>query len=314
MEKLSPNTQLVTIDQLLLRDRRNITTIAKAVSLSNPEIALYSVKILDQLSQTQDSLVKLFQTSGIHEVILRGYIDKLKTEQPFFFQEHDPLGQEDPDEQNKQMLDKSVRIAIIKLLLNNIRSPTPNLVHFLCGFNIESSVSKSDLEASQWSALREIVALLELQNTMRQYPQFAESCFQFIYRLSTLRDTSGPTMTFLRSQDFFVKLLKLFPTRILSTQDSFYNHHLNSKAWLLKLISLELHIGNSSSYKHKLFNELFVTDPSLAIESTERSFGFNMEIEREWEQPRMKILELLDSVEFRFVDTTSILSLIQAWG
>src|SRR5690349_18677764 len=96
--------------------------------------------------------------------------------------------------------DRSVRVAILELLLDNMDTTTPNLTHFLCGFNVTSPI-ESDLESpSSLTCLHVIVSLLNSPIFSVQHPYLCELCYQFIYKLCADRNTGPPTMRFLRNR------------------------------------------------------------------------------------------------------------------
>jgi len=113
-----------------------------------------------------------------------------------------------------------------------------------------------------------------------------------------------PAMRYLRhhAQDFFVRQLDILPSKI-SHMDNII-HQLNQRGWLLKTFALELHVSSSLDYKQRLLSLLF--DAPLDSRPDEESILSELKGTNLWEQPRMKLLELLDATDFPLTD-------LQAW-
>jgi len=126
----------------------------------------------------------------------------------------------------------------------------------------------------------------------QQYPELSEACYELIYSLCADPNTGLPTMRLLRSrsQDFYSKQLKLLPSRLFVENPI---SQLNSRAWLLKILALELHTEYSTfEHKQQLLSLLYEEED---IQAQEESF---MEERERRDQPRMKLLELLDAFQF----------------
>lgn len=165
------------------------------------------------------------------------------------------------------------------------------------------------------------------------HPVLAEKCYKLIYRVCTKESTSSSTMRYLRgNEDFFYRHLEAMPARLENYHDyvapvfpgvlvsldgsrsrmDFFSvcSQLHQRAWLLKSVALELHIMAGSRQKSdiKRLLELLYgrhddTHADDMVEDTEREDVniFAMGSLR-FEQPLVKMLEVLSSLEFEWID------------
>lgn len=301
MERLRLSNSPINVnplDQLLLQERNQIATIAKFISYPhNQRIALFSVKIIHRLSATQDKLVSIFLENGEELSILSGYVNRLQSTEI----EPTESDVEEEDEIAKArhlelQNENSVRLEIMKLLLDNLEAPTPNLTHFLLGYNTDS-VDESDLSSTPITCLHVIVTLLASPTTPLQYPFLSELMYEFIYRLCADELTGRPAMDYLRNKGYFGKQLDLMKS---SFSPELMVYQLNQRAWLLKTVALELHATPSNHHRQELIARLF----DVPLPSQEGDEAVEEEMD-DWEQPRMKTLELLDAFDFHLNDPPS---------
>ncbi|KAG0171913.1 hypothetical protein DFQ28_000778 [Apophysomyces sp. BC1034] len=166
------------------------------------------------------------------------------------------------------------------------------------------------------------------------HPIFAEKCYQLIYRLCANEEVSNATMRYLRStENFFYNQFKAMSARL--EQSTVYDtsvlpgvmvcadgtrmktdffallSQLHQRAWLLESVALELHTTASMGRNSDLIRLLGLL---YGYEETrnEENIDF-MDTEHEdtnifslttsnFEQSLVKILEIVSSLEFRWVD------------
>ncbi|KAJ3332895.1 hypothetical protein HDU76_012695 [Blyttiomyces sp. JEL0837] len=147
------------------------------------------------------------------------------------------------------------------------------------------------------------------------HPKLSEKCFQLIYHLCSEISTSAVTMRYLRTnEDFFYRQLESMPSQLPSTRPSLGNGpqsgmsvdlglepkiaatQIHQRAWLLKLIALELHmtaLAGQRSHVQKLLDLLFVNNTATrgqADSDYQQRSGFD--------QPLTKMLDILNSLDF----------------
>ncbi|KAL1920837.1 uncharacterized protein VTP21DRAFT_11472 [Calcarisporiella thermophila] len=156
-----------------------------------------------------------------------------------------------------------------------------------------------------------------------EHPVLAERCYQLMYRLCCDEHTSSPTMRYLRTrEDYFYRQMKMIPARLLPHSDyangeivgydgtrysAEYNavlSQLHQRAWILKNLALELHITTSAGQRSRtqrlldlLFSSIFEGDEDIMVADVIVGGNGNR-----FEQPLMKLLELLDSLDFVWHD------------
>jgi nuclear pore complex protein Nup205 len=298
---------LTPIDQLFLLNRSQIVTIAQFIYYAdNPQIPLLSVRILRLLCLRQDKqnkLVNVFLEAEQQKSLIVGYVERLETAEDFSF----PDKLEDDEDQNvsgnideeQKERAKSVRLAIVELMLSEINRPWPSMVHFLLGYNLQRQITPGLYpDPTDPSHLRTCLhALVDLFSSREfpfRYPVLSEKAMELVYKLCQEPYTHPNVMRYLRTTaiDFFYKQLhrlstKLEPTHIIN--------QLHFRAWLLKAIALELHVTTSLEQRTAtqrllslLFNTTIPREPDEEFEETEIEGGLALE------QQRMKMRELLD--------------------
>uniref|UniRef100_A0A2C9LCT3 Uncharacterized protein n=1 Tax=Biomphalaria glabrata TaxID=6526 RepID=A0A2C9LCT3_BIOGL len=134
-------------------------------------------------------------------------------------------------------------------MLMSLDQAAPNLAHWLLGFQLQKPVVKTTLQDpgvldSPKTCLHSILTLLEQGLGSREgptclldRPRLAELGFHLIYALCANKDTSSPTLRYLRTtHDFLFRQLHHLPLDSNKLEISVSDH----QAWLLKTIALEL--------------------------------------------------------------------------
>ncbi|KAI7906401.1 nucleoporin Nup186/Nup192/Nup205 [Cokeromyces recurvatus] len=166
------------------------------------------------------------------------------------------------------------------------------------------------------------------------HPILAEKCYELIYRLCAKKSLSISTMRYLRNREnFFYKQFDTMASRIEHNIQTDYTSFpgvmicadgaqyktdffklrskLHQRAWLLKSIALELHTTvamRQKSETNKLLELLYGRKDTMsedAMDVTESSSSSNLFANTSthlYEQPLVKMLELVSSLEFTWVD------------
>ncbi|KAG0223100.1 hypothetical protein BGW41_005705 [Actinomortierella wolfii] len=224
------------------------------------------------------------------------------------------------------------------------RNP-PTITHFLLGLETQKHTVRSkekELGASS-SVLYAILDLLRRGTTSASegepwseplyftHPQLAEKCQELIYRLCADSYTSAATMRFLRtSEAFFYRQLLALPTHFeegmqgqqgtLRRVDGSYVHgnfekllsQLYQRAWVMRTAALEMRIAYDSNQRSEVVQLLSVlynsTESAKTISNGSLSDGVSVlkATNGRLVQPKMKILELLDSLGFGWEDELTI--------
>ncbi|ORZ11308.1 nucleoporin Nup186/Nup192/Nup205 [Lobosporangium transversale] len=161
------------------------------------------------------------------------------------------------------------------------------------------------------------------------HPQLAAKCQELIYRLCVEPETTKPTMRYLRTNEaFFYRQLKALPIRfeeglegphgVFIRRDgsqfraNFFNllSQLYQRSWVMRTAALELRVAcetNQRSEAVRLLSLIFDnTDNARATNSDDFMFSISRARNGNLVQPRVKILELLDSFDFAWDDDLKI--------
>lgn len=170
------------------------------------------------------------------------------------------------------------------------------------------------------------------------HPVLAEKCYKLIYQLCAKESTSDITMRYLRSkEDFFYHQFRalspsiesypqvaepIIPGTVCCADDTQFTMdfialraQLHQRAWMLKTIALELHVLAASQSKsdiRKLLSLLYgyneaedeAASGKMEVDSAERNI-FSLGGNR-FQQPLTKVRELINSLEFKWVDAMAI--------
>ncbi|KAF8928220.1 hypothetical protein BGZ58_009810 [Dissophora ornata] len=161
------------------------------------------------------------------------------------------------------------------------------------------------------------------------HPQLAEKCQELIYRLCSEPETTSPTMRYLRTrEDFFYRHLRELPIRfehglegshgVLTRVDgsefraNFFNllSQLYHRSWVMRTSALELRVACETQKRREagsLLSLLYsTTDNTRAPDLDDFMYSISRDNRGNLIQPRMKILELLDSLDFFWDDELKI--------
>ncbi|XP_064627986.1 nuclear pore complex protein Nup205-like [Lineus longissimus] len=246
---------------------------------TNPEHALAAVQILYHVCQTpkvQQELVGLFTVNeDLYQIILHGFVECLEADDPEVIEEEDVLQTgEDP---SVSQIRNATRQSIMKLLLQSVDQASPNIAHCLLGFELRKPVYKTNLQdpgvlRSPRTCLHSILSVIEHgvgsksgPTCMNDTPVLAELCYHLIYMLCANKDTSDPTMRYLRTTyDFFYRHLQHLPFSQAESRNR--DLILLQQAWLVKTIAIELRltsINRQRSNTQRLMKLLLDDSPVL---------------------------------------------------
>ncbi|KAG0202762.1 hypothetical protein BGX28_004805 [Mortierella sp. GBA30] len=157
------------------------------------------------------------------------------------------------------------------------------------------------------------------------HPQLAERCQQLIYRLCSEPETTSSTTRYLRTREaFFYRHLRALPTRfeeglegehgLFTRMDgtcfraNFFNlvSQLYQRSWVMRTSALELRAACDNKQRREAESLLSLLYSNTDIARTTNGDDFMYSLSRASNgnlvQPRMKILELLDSLDFSWED------------
>ncbi|GJT14683.1 nuclear pore complex protein NUP205 isoform X1, partial [Tanacetum coccineum] len=198
---------------------------------------------------------------------------------------------------------------------DNISRPAPNITHFLLKFDLDSPVERTVLQPKfNYSCLKVILDILEMLPKPDVNASLHEFGFQLLYELCSDPLTSGPTIDLLSTKkyQFFVKHLDDIGVAPLPKRNSTQPLRISSlhqRAWLLKLLALELHVGNATLSNHREVCHSIVAH-LFRQGGTEYDSEHNILLQSSPEDAanralgRCKVLELLEIMQFRSPDTS----------
>ncbi|GMN58168.1 hypothetical protein TIFTF001_027268 [Ficus carica] len=211
-------------------------------------------------------------------------------------------------------------VIILQLLIDNISRPAPNVTHLLLKFDLDNVEHKLSI----CSCLKVILEILEKLSKPDVNALLHEFGFQLLYELCLDPLTCGPTMDLLSSKkyQFFVRHLDTIgvaPLPKRSGNQALRISSLHQRAWLLKLLAIELHAGDMSSSSHRdacqsILAHLFGRE-IIGI-GTDQIISYSLSLQNSAEAAgtrsinKSKVLELLEVVQFRSPDTSMKLSQI----
>ncbi|KAJ3194063.1 hypothetical protein HK101_003568 [Irineochytrium annulatum] len=221
-------------------------------------------------------------------------------------------------------LANDIRLEILNLLNANVADnrPFPTVAHYLLGYTMEQSnrdvqIVYPDSRNGLEYCLHAIVRLLRVSNVSSSlsmeirsetdigrplyatHPKLGEKCYQLVFLICAAPSTSSVTMRYLRTnEDFVYQQLQNMPVdgAVATARTSTFREHddlasrtaqLHQRAWLMKLIAMELHIttlGGQRSQAQRLLDLLYINS------TTEGGSNFD--------QPLPKMLEILNSIDF----------------
>ncbi|KAJ3112926.1 hypothetical protein HDU96_003994 [Phlyctochytrium bullatum] len=232
-----------------------------------------------------------------------------------------------------------IRLAILELLIVNTMPSRsyPSVAHYLLGYNLTKGLSEVEIldpqapngrvgclhvileqlrfglpQSENESSGFELDAQVPLYES---HPRLAEKCLQLLYQLCSSTETASTTLRYLRStEDFVYRQLQAFPVNNVEAAETSSEALANSvsrkiarsklhhRAWLLKLIALELHmtyLSGQRSQAQKLLDLLYIS-PVTSGQNTDvlDEFG-TFRPGQNFEQPLTKMLEVLNAIDFK---------------
>ncbi|MFS7982208.1 putative nucleoporin [Helianthus anomalus] len=290
-------------DVILSQDHNQIVALLEYIRYDfHPQIQQCSIKIMTILSSRMVGLVPLLLKSNSAGLLVEDYASCLEI-----------------SSEGSQVIENSSDdsgVLIMQLLIDNISRPAPNITHFLLRFDLDSPIERTVLQPKfNYSCLKVILDILETLPKPDVNYLLHEFGFQLLYELCSDPLTSGPTIDLLSTKkyQFFVKHLDNIGVAPLPKRNNTQPLRISSlhqRAWLLKLLALELHISNVtlSSHRevcHSIIGHLFgqgeaeyYNDNNLLLLQSSPEDTANRAISRS------KVLELLEIIQFRSPDTT----------
>ncbi|KAF7814524.1 nuclear pore complex protein NUP205 [Senna tora] len=297
------------LDVILSQDHNQIVALLEYVRYDcQPKIQQSSIKIMSILSSRLGELVQLLLKSNTANSLIEDYAAclELRSEESQIIESSN----DDPG------------ILIMQLLIDNISRPAPNITHLLLKFDLDASIDRTVLQPKfHYSCMKVILDMLEKLLKPDINAPLHEFGFQLLYELCVDPLTCGPTMDLLSNQkyQFFVKHLDtigIAPLPKRNNNQSLRISSLHQRAWLLKLLAVELHAGDVSSSKHKetcqtilayLFGQGITeigggqTMSLLPLQDSAENVATRT-------VSKSKVLELLEIIQFRSPDTATKLS------
>ncbi|KAF3453692.1 hypothetical protein FNV43_RR04133 [Rhamnella rubrinervis] len=300
------------LDVILSQDHNQIVALLEYVRYDfQPQIQQCSIKIMSILSSRMVGLVQLLLKSSAASCLIEDYAAclELRSEESQFIEN----STDDPG------------VLILQLLIDNISRPAPNITHLLLKFDLDGAIERTVLQPKfHYSCLKVILEVLEKLFKPDVNALLHEFGFQLVYELCLDPLTSGPTMDLLSNKkyQFFVKHLNNIGVASLPRRNSNQALRISSlhqRAWLLKILAIELHAGDVSIPLHReachsILAQLFGKETTelgtnhIVSHSLSRQNGAEHTGMRTIS--KSKVLELLEVVQFRSPDTTVKLSQI----
>ncbi|XP_026454511.1 nuclear pore complex protein NUP205-like [Papaver somniferum] len=294
------------LDRILSQDKNQVVALLEYVRYDfQPLIQQSSIKIMSILSSRMVGLVPLLLKSNAAQSLIEDYAAclELRSEESQAIEEtKDDIG-----------------VFIIELLIDNINRPPPNITHLLLKFHVDMSVERTVLQPKfHYSCLKVILDILENLSKPEVNALLHEFGFKLLYELCTDPLTSGPTMDLLSNKryQFFLKHLYTIGVSALPKRNNnqvLRISSLHQRAWLLKLLALELHVGDMTASAHRetclsilghLFAQSISDFGSDLYLPKHSSFQTNVDHPGMKSISKIKVLELLEVVQFRCPDTS----------
>ena len=213
-------------------------------------------------------------------------------------------------------VNRAVQVAILKLIASCINKSSPNIAHYLLGFEIATGkpISQTTLQdpgilGSPRTCLHSILSLVEHGQDARNptgchytNTKVAEFCYKVLYLMCASRDLSTPTLRYLRNNHeyFFSQLvhLPLNPDLLSCTSDEDAGECgdslvavettldlkqlslMHQQAWVLKSVAIELRMTSLShqrSHTQRIVN-LLLSGPSSDVTDVSSSDGMGVSV------------------------------------
>lgn len=243
----------------------HVLNITKFVTYNNwiPTHSLYAVKILNMVCKQPNITSHVLNVFTYNEKtqleIRHGFVECLEMDIPL-----QVIGSAQSPTENMIL---ELKIAILDLLIDFSSLSTPNMAHYLLGFDITNDVRSTQQQKQgildfPTTCLKSIVWLLDLNIDIMKaynhfdprYEEFIEKSYALLYILTFNHRTSQVILRFFRaSNDFLLRHLKVLPFK-----NSESSHVLNQMSYLLKTVSIQLKClaGNGQVSRFQLFCEI----------------------------------------------------------
>ncbi|KAJ6362639.1 hypothetical protein OIU78_002943 [Salix suchowensis] len=305
------------LDVILSQDHNLIVALLEYVRYDFlPKIQQCSIKIMSILSSRVVGLVQLLLKSNAANSLVEDYAACLEVRS-----------------EECQIIENKVDdpgVLIMQLLIDNISRPAPNVTHLLLKFDIDA-VEQTVLQPKfHYSCLKVVLEILDRLMKPEKNAMLHEFGFQLLYELSVDPLTCGPIMDLLskKKYQFFVKHLDTIGIAPLPKRNSNQPLRISSlhqRAWLLKLLAVELHSGYVGGPTHReacqtMLAHLFgrdviesgsdhvVYDEHTGTQTTSKNKLYYSQMHCGFIV--IEVLELLEVIQFRSPDTTMKLSQI----
>ncbi|KAJ6407528.1 hypothetical protein OIU84_010921 [Salix udensis] len=305
------------LDVILSQDHNLIVALLEYVRYDFlPKIQQCSIKIMSILSSRVVGLVQLLLKSNAANSLVEDYAACLEVRS-----------------EECQIIENKVDdpgVLIMQLLIDNISRPAPNVTHLLLKFDIDA-VERTVLQPKfHYSCLKVVLEILDRLMKPENNAMLHEFGFQLLYELSVDPLTCGPIMDLLskKKYQFFVKHLDTIGIAPLPKRNSNQPLRISSlhqRAWLLKLLAVELHSGYVGGPTHReacqtMLAHLFgrdviesgsdhvVYDEHTGTQTTSKNKLYYSQMHCGFIV--LEVLELLEVIQFRSPDTTMKLSQI----
>lgn len=226
-----------------------------------PQHALVATKVLTQLTQqpaVHSQIMEILLSYTELEMYLRwGFVLCLDADEDW----HEKSSKED--------IITSTKEAIINLMKQCLSHPSPNLTHWLMGYDVKRDVSKTIFQFPgvcnfPRTCLHSLFCLMNSvynKHGIQLKPTLIEVSYSLLYSLCDNPKTYGPMLKFIKqSQDFFQKHVNA-----ITVKSNFSTSELNQISWLLKTIAIEQKIcsGGNQIFYLKHLTKLLVGYPHV---------------------------------------------------
>lgn len=288
------------LDVILSQDHNQIVALLEYVRYDlQPLIQQCSIKIMSSLSSRMVGLVQLLLKSNAASSLIEDYASCLEIRSQ--------------ENQNVDSSSDDLGVLILQLLIDNISRPAPNVTHLLLKFDLDTPIERTVLQPRfNYSCLKVILDMLDKLLKPDVNALLHEFEFQLLYELCVDELTSGPMMDLLSNKryHFFVKHLETIAVTPLPKRNNaqaLRTSSLHQRAWLLKLLAVELHSGDMTDSSHretcrKILASMFGQDMNEAEGDQDVASSFalqNRESTGTRTISKSKALELLDIIQFR---------------
>ncbi|KAL8128568.1 hypothetical protein V2J09_017723 [Rumex salicifolius] len=287
------------LDIILSQDHNQVVALLEYVRYDfEPLIQQCSIKIMSSLSVRMVGLVQLLLKSSSANSLVEDYAACLELRAE--------------ESQVVESITDDPGVLILQLLIDNISRPAPNITHLLLKFDLDISIDRTVLQPKfNYSCLKVILDMLDKLLKSEVNGLLHEFGFQLLYELCVDPLTCGPMLDLLsdRKYHFFIKhldTLGVAPLPKRNNTQALRISSLHQRAWLLKLLAVELHSADMTSSGHRetcqsILAHMFGQD-SIAF-GTDLKFAYKYESHHEnvgsGTINKSKALELLDIVQFR---------------